>query len=112
MHAGDLAKAIYLVCHKGRVGETYNVGPDQPVSIRNLVELVAQSANISFEEFVEMVPGRVGEDAQYWLDSSKIKNDVNWAEEISLKEGIDDMVNWGKEYLDMLPAPGRFILRA
>ena len=112
MHAGDLAKAIHLVCHNGRMGETYNVGPDEPVSIRHLVELVAKSANVSFETLVETVPGRVGEDAQYWLDSSKIKKDVNWTEEISLEEGIDDMVNWGKKYLETMPAPSNFILRA
>ena len=112
MHAGDLAKAIHLVCHNGRMGETYNVGPDEPVSIRYLVELVAKSANVSFDTLVEMVPGRVGEDAQYWLDSSKIKKDVNWTEEISLEEGIDDMVDWGKKYIETMPAPSNFILRA
>ena len=59
-----------------------------------------------------MVPGRVGEDAQYWLDSSKIKKDVHWTEEISLEEGIDDMVNWGKKYIETMPVPSKFILRA
>ena len=59
-----------------------------------------------------MVPGRVGEDAQYWLDSSKIKAHVNWSSEISLEAGVKDMVDWGKEYFDVLPVPGKFILRA
>jgi len=112
-HAQDLAKAIYLVAKKAPCGEIYNVGPENPVSIKEIVELVANKLNIPFDEFVDIIPGRKGEDAQYWLDSSKIKNDLGWRQEIFLEQGIDRMVNWGKEYLPLLRGEQQeFILHA
>jgi dTDP-D-glucose 4,6-dehydratase len=76
-----------------------------------LVELVAQAANLKTEDFIEVVPGRVGEDSQYWLDSSKIIA-LGYMESIDLATGIMDMLNWAYQYKNELPAPQKFILRA
>jgi dTDP-glucose 4,6-dehydratase len=113
MHAYDLARAIFMLLEKGRLGEVYNVGPDEPVTIRYLVELVAQKLNLKFEDLAELVPGRKGEDSQYWLDSSKIKSELGYKETISLEQGVDDMINWGRKYLDLLHDESQvFVLRA
>ncbi|MDB2324235.1 GDP-mannose 4,6-dehydratase [Alphaproteobacteria bacterium] len=112
MHSRDLAHAIHLVSEKAEFGRTFNVGPDRPSSIRHLVELVAEETNIDFDDLVDITPGREGEDAQYWLDSSRIKNELGYAEQITLREGISDMVEWGKTYADQLPVPKEFVLRA
>ena len=50
----------------------------------------------------EMVPDRPGQDSRYWLDSSAIKKDVGWEQEISLEEGLKEMVEWGRTYLPQL----------
>lgn len=65
------------------------------------------------DELCEITPGRVGEDAQYWLDSSRIEKDIGWKPEITLQEGAKDMVEWGRKYLDQIKdAPLSFTLRA
>ena len=100
IHARDLARAIHLVSEKAPLGRVYNAGPALPVSIRDLVTKVAQAMNMSLDQLCEVTEDRLGQDSQYWLDSSAIKADVGWEPQISLEEGIAEMVAWGREYLE------------
>ena len=77
-----------------------------------MVELVAEETGVPFEKLVDITPGRAGEDAQYWLDSTRIKTELGYKEQIPLREGVRDMVQWGRRYLDQLPTPSEFVLRA
>jgi dTDP-glucose 4,6-dehydratase len=113
MHARDFAKAVFMVLHNARLGETYNIGPDNPVTVRHIVELVANGLNLKFEDLADVLPGRAREDTQYWLDSSKIKSELGYAETISLEQGVHDMIDWGKKYLDILhDEPRSFVCSA
>ena len=113
IHAQDLARALYLMAEKAPLGRIYNAGPKDPISIRELVEAVARELRMPFEALVEMRPGRPGEDAQYWLDSSRIKKELGWEPEISLEAGVRDMVEWGRKYLPQLAdASAEYVLRA
>lgn len=102
IHARDLARAIHLVSEKAPLGKVYNAGPPEPIAIRDLVAMVAETIGISFDELCEVTEDRPGEDAQYWIDSSAIKRDAGWEPEISLEQGIKEMVDWGRKYLDFL----------
>ena len=102
IHTSDLSRAIHLVAEKGLLGKVYNAGPPEPISIRDLVATVAESMEIPFDDFCEVTGDRLGEDSQYWLDSSAIKRDLGWEPEVGLAEGIEDMVRWGKEHLEFL----------
>jgi dTDP-glucose 4,6-dehydratase len=56
---------------------------------------------------------RLGQDARYWLDSGAIKRDVGWEPRIGLEEGIAEMVQWGRRYLEQLRDwPTDYTLRA
>ena len=75
--------------------------------------MVADALNMPFEQLCEVTGDRLGQDAQYWLDSSAIKRDVGWEPEISLEEGIREMVEWGRKYLDELRTMSTdYVLRA
>jgi dTDP-glucose 4,6-dehydratase len=102
IHARDLARAILLVSEKAPLGIVYNAGPPEPISIRRLMEKTADALSIPFEQLCEVVPDRLGQDSRYWLDSSAIKRDVGWEQEISLEEGLKEMVEWGRTYLPQL----------
>ena len=113
IHARDLGRAISLVSEKAPLGTVYNAGPPNPISIRDLVAKVADAMNMPFEQLCEVTEERLGQDSQYWLDSSAIKRDVGWEPEISLEQGIEEMVEWGKKYLDYLrTVPTGYVLRA
>ena len=102
IHARDLARAIHLVSEKAPLGRVYNTGPPKPTSIRRLVEKTAEALEIPFEQLCEVTPDRLGQDSRYWLDSSAIKTDVGWEPEISLDDGLREMVAWGRKYLPQL----------
>ena len=113
IHARDLARAILLVSEKAPLGTVYNAGPKDPTSIRRVVELTAQALGMPFEQLCEMTEDRLGQDSRYWLDSSAIKKDVGWEPEISWEEGLDEMVVWGRKYIDQLRDwPMDYVLRA
>jgi len=113
IHARDLGRAIHLVSEQAPLGTVYNAGPPEPTSIRDLVAQVAEAMNMPFEQLCEVTEDRLGQDSQYWLDSSAIKQAVGWEPEIDLKEGINEMVEWGKKYLDYLRTVSTgYVLRA
>ena len=68
--------------------------------MRRLVEIVCKQLGKDFDKCVDITEGRIGEDKQYWLDSTKLYNDTGWKAKISLEDGIDETVNWVKENLD------------
>lgn len=113
IHARDLARAIHLVAEKAPLGTIYNAGPPRPTSIRALVETVAKVMGIPFDQLCQVTEDRLGQDSRYWLDSSAIKREVGWEPQISLEEGIKDMVEWGRTYLnDLKDWPMDYTLRA
>lgn len=102
IHAQDLARAIWVVMHKAAPGECYNLGPERGTAIRDLVELIVRKLGRDFDDVVEMAPDRLGQDAQYLLDSSKIRSQLGWQPLISLDDGIDDTIRWARQFLDDL----------
>jgi dTDP-glucose 4,6-dehydratase len=102
IHAADLAHAIHLICERAPLGRIYNAGPQDPISIYDLVHLVAKKFGIRMDELCDMVEGRRGEDSQYWLNSEFIKKELGWEPKIGLEEGVADMVSWGWKYLDLI----------
>lgn len=113
MHARDLGRAIYLVAEKAPFGTIYNAGPKLPTSIREVVERCAGALGMPFDELCEVSEERLGQDSRYWLDSTAIKDAVGWEPEIGWDEGLAEMVDWGKTYLDDIRDwPTDYTLRA
>jgi dTDP-glucose 4,6-dehydratase len=113
MHARDLAKAIHLVAGKAELSKVYNVGPVEPVAIRDLVGMAAVEMGLTIEQLCDITQPRFGEDWVYWLDSSTIERDLAWRPEISLKEGVREMVEWGRKYLnDLVGLPQTYTFHA
>ena len=112
IHARDLGRAIHLVVEKAPLGKIYNAGPAEPTSIRKVVELCAEALGMPFEQLCETAPDRLGQDSRYWLDSSAIKRDVGWTPQVGWKEGLAEMVEWGRKYLkDLRDVPMTYTMR-
>jgi dTDP-glucose 4,6-dehydratase len=112
IHARDLARAIHMVAEKAPLGKVYNAGPAEPTSIRRVVELCAEALGMPFEQLCEVTGDRLGQDSRYWLDSSAIKRDIGWEPRIGWKEGLAEMVAWGRKHLDQLRDwPMDYVLR-
>ncbi len=113
LHARDLARAIQLVVEKAPLGTVYNCGPQEPTSIRRVVELTAEALGVPFEQLCEVTGDRLGQDSRYWLDSSALRNDTGWEPQIDWAAGLADMVEWGKRYYDQVKdLPTGYVMRA
>lgn len=102
MHARDLASAIHLVSENATPLPVYNVGPAEPISIRELAENCAEACGLELESLFDIAPERVGQDACYWLDTSTIQRDLAWAPAIGLRQGLQTVLNWALENIDQL----------
>jgi dTDP-glucose 4,6-dehydratase len=111
LHADDLSKAIMAVIERGEIGEVYNVGPDAPTPIREVVALCLGHTQASWKDIVEEGPERVGQDSCYWLNSDKIK-DLGWKQEIDWDKGLRRIRTWLEDYPELLGMPTDFVMRA
>lgn len=112
IHARDLARAVHLVAEHAPLGKIYNAGPAKPTSIREVVERTANALGVAFTDVCEMSEDRLGQDSRYWLDSTAIRNDVDWTPQIGWDEGLQEMVAWGRKYFDQLKdVPMDYVLR-
>ena len=98
----DVSSATQLVATQGAPGETYHISTNEIVTIRELVERICSKLNVDFDAHVEVVGERLGKDAAYMLDSSKIRQNLEWKDEVSLDEGLDDCIEWVKSNLEDL----------
>lgn len=101
LYVVDHAEAIDLVFHKGRIGETYNIGGDNEWKnidlIRELCELMDQKLNRkpgTSAELITFVKDRAGHDMRYAIDCSKIKDELGWQPEVSFEEGLSRTIDW------------------
>ena len=112
IHGRDLARAIHMVAEKAPLGTVYNAGPPKPMSIRALVETVAKTMGFRSNSCARSLKtdwARI----RVTGSISAITRDLGWEPTISLEEGINEMVEWGKRYLDQLRDwPMDYTLRA
>jgi dTDP-glucose 4,6-dehydratase len=93
LHVLDHCRAIELVLEQGREGETYNVGSGVEKSIEEIadavLELTGKPASLK-----TIVPDRPGHDRRYLLDSTKLREELGWRDEIPFAEGLPATVRW------------------
>jgi dTDP-glucose 4,6-dehydratase len=104
LYVEDHVQALYLVLNKGRVGETYNIGGnnerkniDVVLEICNLLEelIPKKPKNLNaYSDLVTYVQDRPGHDRRYAIDTSKIKEELNWKPKESFETGLRKTVEW------------------
>jgi len=102
IHMKDVSSATWTVAREGRSGDAFHISTDEIVSIRELVEKICMKLNVEFDAHVEVVGERLGKDAAYTLDSSKLRSTLGWKDEVSLDTGLDECIGWVKSNLEDL----------
>jgi dTDP-glucose 4,6-dehydratase len=104
IHMRDVSDATWRIAKHGRNGDTYHISTNEVISIRTLVEKICIRLGVKFEDHVEIVGERLGKDSAYHLDSTKVREELGWQEQVSFEMGLEDCVRWVQENFDALKA--------
>ena len=93
IHVIDHVSAIDALISKGKSGEIYNITAWNEISNKNIVEKILKIMKKS-SDLIEFVPDRPGHDKHYSINSSKIKNEINWIPKYTFDDALIQTVNW------------------
>ncbi|CAA0193950.1 dTDP-glucose 4,6 dehydratase, NAD(P)-binding [Tenacibaculum maritimum] len=109
LYVKDHARAIDVIFHKGKHGETYNIGGFNEwknidlikVIIKTVDKLLGREEGTS-EKLITYVTDRAGHDLRYAIDSTKLKEELGWEPSLQFEEGIEKTVKWYLENSEWL----------
>lgn len=90
----DVVRAYRLILEKGRCGEVYNVGSGKTLSIQNILDLLIELSNISVKVAVDKNKFRKIETPKIQSDISKIRSELGWEPQISIKDTLREMLEF------------------
>jgi dTDP-glucose 4,6-dehydratase len=97
----DHARAIDDVFHKGKTGETYNIGGFNEWKNLDLVKVICKTMDEKLgrpagesEKLITYVTDRAGHDLRYAIDSNKIMKELGWQPSLQFEEGIAKTIDW------------------
>jgi dTDP-glucose 4,6-dehydratase len=100
----DHARAIDEIYHRGKLGETYNIGGHNEWKNIDLIKLMCSIMDRKLgrqpgtsEKLITYVKDRAGHDLRYAIDSSRLQNDLGWVPSLQFEEGLEKTIDW---YLD------------
>lgn len=100
----DHARAIDLIFHKGKPGDTYNIGGFNEWKNIDLIKVIVKTVDRLLGnpegqslKLITYVTDRPGHDMRYAIDSRKLQSELGWEPSLQFEEGIEKTVRW---YLD------------
>jgi dTDP-glucose 4,6-dehydratase len=101
LYVTDHAKAIDTVFHKGKIGETYNIGGLNEWTNIDLIHLLCEQLDEKLDKpkgtaakLITFVKDRAGHDKRYAIDASKIQNELQWQPEVTFEQGLSKTIDW------------------
>jgi dTDP-glucose 4,6-dehydratase len=101
LYVEDHASAIDCIFHKGKTGETYNIGGNSEWQNIELIRFLCrimdnklQREEGESEKLINFVKDRAGHDMRYAIDASKLKKELGWEPSLQFEQGIELTVDW------------------
>ncbi|TAG04083.1 MAG: dTDP-glucose 4,6-dehydratase [Cytophagia bacterium] len=106
----DHARAIDVVFHTGKIGDTYNIGGFNEWKNIDLIKVICKIMDRKLnreegesEKLITYVTDRAGHDLRYAIDATKIMEELGWKPSLQFEEGIEKTIDWyleNKTWLD------------
>lgn len=106
----DHARAIDIIFHKAKPGETFNIGGHNEWKNIDLIQLLCKIMDKKLgrpegesAKLITFVTDRAGHDLRYAIDSSKLQKELGWTPSLQFEEGLEKTVDWylkNEEWLD------------
>ena len=97
----DHVRAIDVIFHTGKIGESYNIGGLNEWTNIDLVHFLCRMMDDKLgrekgtsEKLITYVTDRKGHDLRYAIDASKLENELGWKPSITFEEGLNRTVDW------------------
>ncbi|PTS95781.1 dTDP-glucose 4,6-dehydratase [Pedobacter sp. HMWF019] len=97
----DHARAIDVIFHQAKSGETYNIGGHNEWKNIDLIKLLCSIMDLKLgrgsgdsEKLITYVKDRAGHDLRYAIDSTKLQENLNWVPSLQFEEGLAKTVDW------------------
>jgi dTDP-glucose 4,6-dehydratase len=101
LYVVDHARAIDLIFHKGKEGESYNVGGFNEWKNIDIVHLVCELMDQKLgrtkgesAQLITFVKDRAGHDLRYAIDANKIMKELGWEPSLQFAEGLEKTIDW------------------
>ena len=102
LYVGDHCEALYKIINEATPGESYNIGGNNEIKNIDIVTKICEildglrprNKQSSYINLIKYVQDRPGHDYRYAINSSKIKNDLNWKPKESFESGILETIKW------------------
>ena len=104
LYVEDHARAIDLIFHEGKDGDTYNIGGFNEWKNIDIIKVLIKTVDRLLDRpegedlnLITYVADRAGHDLRYAIDSRKLQKELGWEPSLQFEEGIERTVKW---YLD------------
>ena len=101
IYVDDHVRAIDLIFHNGRIGETYNIGGSNEMKNIDLIHELIDITDLLLErtkgaslKLINYVSDRPGHDFRYAIDSSKLHRELGWKASKNFRKNIEKTVFW------------------
>jgi len=110
IHIRDVSRGELNAMEAGRPGLIYHLSPDAGISVRDLVGKICARMGADFGAVTRATGERPGQDAAYVIDSGRARGEFGWKPEISLEEGLGEVVDWvEKEWEEIRRLPLEYV---